>query len=103
MNNIVNGILGRDLARLAREGGAETKLIGRPTTDPTLLNEAEFFFKHGMSRAQAAEMMRERRREEFEGRVVADLNGDPPEGLCRTKGLRPKHALFARFHAWRLR
>ena len=99
--NIAHSIFGRDLARLAQDGGDETKLIGRPTTDPNSLAEANFMLETGMTRVHYEEMQTTHRRLAFEERAVADLTGDPPADICRTKGLGPKRALFARFHEWR--
>ena len=100
--SLVNSIFGNDLARLAREGGSDTQLIGRPMTDPNGLIEADFVLRHGMSRARYSEMMAAHRRQEFEDGAVRDLRGEPPEDICNTRGLGPKRARYARYFHWRL-
>jgi len=101
--SISNSILGRDLKRLARNGGAETQLVGRGNTNPIVLAEWEYFQKHGMTRAQADDRACEWRRQDRIDNAIRDLNGPPPEGICNVKGLGPKRALFARYSSWRHR
>jgi len=97
---IEQSIFGRDIGRLITERSGETYLIGRPTTDPKKVDEANFFFEHGMTREQAADLSRKIAREELDGHAISDLQGDPPEG-CNVRGLGPKRALFARYFEWR--
>lgn len=100
--SLVNSIFGNDLARLAQEGGSETQLIGLPSRDPNVLEEANYFFKHGVTRAQASEQAAAWRRQDFEDGAVRDLLGEPPKDICNTRGLGPKRARYARYHHWRL-
>jgi hypothetical protein len=102
--SIVSGLLGRDIRRTARDGGNETKLIGRPVTGSALV-DANFYLDHGMSREQWAEMIRERNREDRETIAVADLEGEPPVeslGSWVARGnVPPQRMRLARFVAWR--
>jgi hypothetical protein len=113
--SIANTIMGRDLARMARDGG-DTKLFGRPNTDPRVISEADFLQRHGITREQMAERDRELAHLEFEQSSVADLSGEPPDdagdemeirnGVTRTKktlnlkGLSPQRKRYALYHAW---
>lgn len=98
--SITNSIMGRDLARMAREGAAP--LIGMGSTDPRVIRELGFLEHNGMTRAQFAERETEWQREAREALALADFNGEPPDGICSVKGLSPKRALYARYFAWRL-
>jgi hypothetical protein len=101
--SISGGIFGRDLARLRTVGNPDARLDGRPNTDPAVLSEWAYFEKHGMTRAQASEQAKARRRDDFIDEAVRGLTGEPPQDICNVRGLGPKRALFARFTAWRCR
>jgi hypothetical protein len=101
--NVIDRIFIGDLARQAERSGPNRKLIGRALRagDPGY-NDAVFAVEHGMTREQFAEMQRAHARQDFEADAVRDLNGEPAENICNTRGLPPKQARLARFHSWRL-
>ena len=96
---IESGIMMNDLARMARDGGNQP--IGRPVTDMTFLEEAEFVLRHGHSRAEHEKMLAAHRRQDFEDAAVRDLRGDPPSDLVKTFGLGPKRARWVLYFEWR--
>lgn len=100
---IGNGIMMRDLARLANS--ADAQLPGRGTTDLGVLADFEFLATHGITREQFAESQRIRARQDFEARVVADLDGEPPgsimSGAVGALSATPQRARLARYIEWR--
>ncbi|MEJ2626911.1 MAG: hypothetical protein P8Z80_21195, partial [Pseudolabrys sp.] len=84
-----------ELANQAVDRPQETRLIGRPITDPEAQAEANFYLDHGMTREQYVDMLERRKRIDFEERATAEVMfNDPPENLCNTTGLSPKRARF---------
>jgi hypothetical protein len=94
------------------------RLLYTPDPDPERQAEADFFRKHGVTRAQWAERERAIARQEFEDASTADLNGEPPDNVCdgeteirngishvksrkNLKGLSPQRARYARYHFWK--
>jgi hypothetical protein len=100
----MTGLMMNDLAQLARDGAPP--LIGRPITEPSALERANFQLAHNMmTPEQWAESQRVRARNDFEARTVADLEDEPPADiLSDAVGLlsgSPQRQRLARFVAWR--
>jgi hypothetical protein len=89
-----------DMARMLTQRPEETKLIGRPATDPRVLERANYFFEHGITREQEAERDSQWRRDAAKSAAISDLQGEPPH--CNTRALSPQRARFARYTEWRL-
>jgi hypothetical protein len=113
----VEKIMGRDLARIARDGDiTATALFGRPNTDSKVLWDANFLSVNSMTPAQWKEREHAVDRQNFEDETLKDLTGEPPADICDVKEVRngitqtkstPKslpgqqRERFAKYHAWR--
>jgi hypothetical protein len=90
----------RDLARMARDGGAP--LVGRGTTDPNVLADYDFYVKNGITREGLAARNAEWQRSDAEASVLADYHGPiPGDVVGEFRGLRGPRLEWARFGAWR--
>lgn len=96
--SIANRLFRGDMARMLTQRPHESILIGRGSSDPTFLAEANYLFEHGETRADAERRKLQLLRDDIQARKLADVEGEPP--AYATRGLSPKRALYARYFYW---
>jgi hypothetical protein len=77
--NIAHTVMGRDLERLAREGGGFTP---DSRINPQNKVDADFLVKNGMTQSAVAERDRTWAEQAREDDAISDLTGEPPADAC---------------------
>ena len=96
----MSSIMLNDLARMARDGSAP--LIGRPITEPSALERANFMLTHNnMTPEQWQESQRQLQREAIEDKILMEYRGEIPGNVVAdVRGLRGARCEWVRFKAW---